>query len=276
MSGKKVVSVTNISEQIQSANPETTLKLLNELLERLVESNTRLPAIAELHALADLCAEKRLAQLVLRSVDVPGLERPIRLFLTPAVFSPEMWGQTFAEGLLKVPEQFGGKRVVELGTGSGWISLLLLTKTQVKEVIGLDINPVAVTTARLNMWLNGTLADGTLVLSQAGLPIVESFKALESDLLTVIIDSKDRFDHIIGCIPQVLHPGREEDDEDLEQRLNERDLYDLSNYCFEQGILEDRFGLPLIARALEQSQLCLKPGGKVTLILGGRPGPAGD
>ncbi|MFX6067076.1 hypothetical protein ABTE92_19425, partial [Acinetobacter baumannii] len=52
------------------------------------------------------------------------------------------------------------------------------------------------------------------------------------------------------------------------------DLYDLSNYCFQQGILEDRFGLPLIARALEESQLCLNQGGKVTLVLGGRPGPA--
>ena len=39
-----------------------------------------------------------------------------------------------------------------------------------------------------------------------------------------------------------------------------------------KGILEDRYGLPLIARALEESQLCLLPGGSVTLILGGRPG----
>ncbi len=82
-----------------------------------------------------------------------------------------------------------------------------------------------------------------------------------------------RFDHVVGCIPQVLHP-----DESAAQRTGNRaseaDLYDLSNYCFQQGILEDRFGLPLIARALEESQLCLNQGGKVTLVLGGRPGPA--
>lgn len=263
----------DITEQIESArSPEASMRALEALLARLDETETRLDAIRELHRLAESCAQKKYPHLMLRAVDVPGLEQPIRLFLTPAVFSPEMWGQTFAEGLLKYPEQFHGTRVVELGTGSGWISLVLLAKTQVKEVIGLDINPVAVMTARLNAWLNGTRPDGSMILSQAGMPIVGCFRAMESDLLQVIIDSKDSFDHIIGCIPQVLHPGKEEED-DLEQRLSERDLYDLSNYCFEQGILEDRFGLPLIARALEQSQLCLKPNGKVTLILGGRPGP---
>jgi aspartate/methionine/tyrosine aminotransferase/predicted nicotinamide N-methyase len=267
------VQTIDINEQIESANtPEASMRALEDLLARLDETETRTGAIDELHRLAAACTQKKFPHLMFRVVDVPGLEQPIRLFLTPAVFSPEMWGQTFAEGLLKYPEQFHGTRVVELGTGSGWISLVLLAKTQVKEVIGLDINPVAVMTARLNAWLNGTRPDGTLVLSQAGQPIVECFRAAESDLLQVIIDSKDSFDHIIGCIPQVLHPGRAED-EDIEQRMSERDLYDLSNYCFEQGILEDRFGLPLIARALEQSQLCLKPGGKVTLILGGRPGP---
>ncbi|MBX9725143.1 MAG: aminotransferase class I/II-fold pyridoxal phosphate-dependent enzyme, partial [Candidatus Obscuribacterales bacterium] len=54
--------------------------------------------------------------------------------------------------------------------------------------------------------------------------------------------------------------------------LSYEDLHDLSNYCFNQGILEDRFGLPLIARALEEAQLCLSPQGSLTLILGGRPG----
>lgn len=263
----------DINQQIESANtPEASMKALEDLLARLDKTDTRAAAIKELHGLAEACTKKSFPHLMLRTVDVPGLEAPIRLFLTPAVFSPEMWGQTFAEGLLKYPEQFHGTRVVELGTGSGWISLVLLAKTHVKEVIGLDINPIAVMTARLNAWLNGTKPDGMLVLSQAGLPIINCFRAMESDLLQVIIDSKDSFDHIIGCIPQVLHPGKPEED-DIEQRLSERDLYDLSNYCFEQGILEDRFGLPLIARALEQSQLCLKSGGKVTLILGGRPGP---
>ncbi len=45
-------------------------------------------------------------------------------------FSPEEWAKTFAEGLLKNPDLFRGKTLVELGTGSGWISLLMLMRTQ--------------------------------------------------------------------------------------------------------------------------------------------------
>lgn len=251
---------------------ENTLSLLNRLLANLESGPERAKAIKVLHDLSDALQEESLPHLSLRAVDVPGLDNPVKLLLTPAVFSPEMWGQTFAEGLMKNPEQFDSSRVVELGCGCGWISLLLLKKTNVKEVYGLDINPVAVTTARLNAWLNGTRPDGSIVTSQAGVPIVGAFKVMQSDLLSDCINDQEEFDHIIGCIPQVLHPEKDSD-AISDSKLQERDLYDLSNYCFEQGILEDRFGLPLIARALEQSQLCLKRGGTVTLILGGRPGP---
>lgn len=250
---------------------EKTCRMLSRLLAGLESADERHLSVRILHDLAAALEGKSLPHLILRAMPVPGLDRPIRLLLTPAVFSPEMWGQTFAEGLMKVPEQFDGTRVVELGTGSGWISLLLLLRTNVQEVVGLDINPVAVTMARLNAWLNGTRDDGSVVLSQAGAPIVGAFRIVESDLLQAVIAGREDFDHVIGCIPQVLHP--EGHAETREPRLSERELYDLSNYCFEQGILEDRFGLPLIARALEQAQVCLKRGGKVTLILGGRPGP---
>ncbi|MFX5854761.1 50S ribosomal protein L11 methyltransferase, partial [Acinetobacter baumannii] len=80
-----------------------------------------------------------------------------------AVFSPEDWGKAFAEGLMKNPAIFQGKSVVELGTGSGWISLLLLTRTGAAEILALDINPTAILIAKLNAWLNGTTRDGALV-----------------------------------------------------------------------------------------------------------------
>lgn len=266
----EVAEIVDLPESESRA--ELTFDQLNRLLTNLESGKNRQRAIEVLHDLSDSLQAEPREHLFVRSVDVPGLDKPVNLFLTPAVFSPEMWGQTFAEGLMKNPEQFDSTRVVELGTGCGWISLLLLMKTGVKEVVGLDINPVAVTIARLNAWLNGTTRDGTVLTSRAGVPIVGAFRIVQSDLLEDAIKHKDEFDHIIGCIPQVLHPGSDDDDK-LESSIKERDLYDLSNYCFEQGILEDRFGLPLIARALEQSQLCLKRGGRVTLILGGRPGP---
>ncbi len=245
---------------------------LEALLAALEEPLQQQEACARLHELADRLDRQPGEVLSLSAVSVPGTDAPLRLLLHPAVFSPEHWGRTFAEGLLKDPERFEGKRVVELGTGSGWISLLLLSKTGVREILGLDINPIAVLIARINAWLNGTNPDGSFRLSQAGVPIPKAFGAAVSDLLDEPLSRGDHFDHVIGCIPQVLHPAPASLD-GTHRKLSNQDLYDLSNYCFQQGILEDRFGLPLIAKALEQAQLCMRPGGQATLILGGRPGP---
>lgn len=260
-----------IESVLRSQTEEELIPQLETLLSSLQSTTSRINAVAMLHSLASEIEKQTLPNLLsLHTVQVPGLEKPIRLFLTPAVFSPEYWGKTFAEGLLKEPDIFNGKRVVELGTGSGWISLVLLQRTEVREVLGLDINPVAILTANLNKWLNGTTCDGTLLLTPAGLPLVDSFRAEVSDLLAAALSTNTRYDHIVGCIPQVLHPdqGKASDT----KLLSTQDLYDLSNYCFQQGILEDRFGLPLIARALEEAQICLNPDGLLTLILGGRPG----
>ncbi len=254
------------------ADEEKLVDRLEELALRLENEPSDLQAVEFLHSLAEAAGAGSPSSLRLQAIPVPGEDRPIRLLLHPAVFSPEQWGRTFAEGLLKEPEKFEGASVVELGCGSGWISLLLLLRTRVKSVLGLDINRVAVVLARLNAWLNGTKPDGTFIHSQYGVAIPKAFSAAVSDLLSKPLGDKTQFEHVIGCIPQVLHPDPEAGDRSVE-RLSDQDLYDLSNYCFQQGILEDRFGLPLIARALEQAQLCLRPGGWVTLILGGRPGP---
>jgi len=248
---------------------------LTALLGALEDSKTERAAIKILHELARDLASGPRAGLNLKRVDLPTLVRPIELFLTPAVFSPELWGRTFAEGLLKSKEQFHGKKIVEIGTGSGWISILLMLVTDVREILGLDLNPVACLLARLNVWLNGTTDDGEYILSRAGEPIVKALRVEVSDLLGCVLERREMFDHVIGCIPQVLHPNPVDGDglsSAGAEPMSAKELYDLSNYCFEQGILEDRFGLPLIARALEQSQLCLNAGGRITLVLGGRPG----
>ena len=55
---------------------------------------------------------------------------PLRLLLIPSVFAPEAWGTTFLEGLLrKSMREYRGKRMIELGVGSGWISLVPLMPT---------------------------------------------------------------------------------------------------------------------------------------------------
>ncbi len=248
-----------------------TFEELQAFVDALESTQTRQEACTALHTLA---AELQLRSsddgLRLFEMDVPGCDEPIKLILHPAVFEPEQWGKTFVEGLLKEPEIFNGKSIVELGTGSGWVSILLLKRTYAANILGLDLNPVAVAIAKLNSWLNGSDPNGTLKLTLRGAPLVEAFRVAISDLLLEPLGRKEKFDHVVGCIPQVLHPDY--GTLKSKRKLTTRDLYDLSNYCFQQGILEDRFGLPLIARALEQAQLCLSPGGLVTLILGGRPG----
>ena len=249
-----------------------TFEELQAFVDALENPSTRPEAAVALHSLAMELATRDSSTNGLRlfEMPVPGCDEAIKLILHPAVFEPEYWGKTFAEGLMREPEIFSGKAICELGTGSGWISILLLKRTYARFVLGLDLNPVAVAIAKLNGWLNGCEADGTLKMTLRGAPLVESLRIAHSDLLQEPLSRREKFDHVIGCIPQVLHP----DPAQLKSRrkMSTRDLYDLSNYCFQQGILEDRFGLPLIARALEQAQLCLSPGGVVTLILGGRPG----
>lgn len=250
------------------------MSVLEDLLARIVNPESRAAALESLHELAEYLSHANKAgdsspRLLMRSIDVPETGKPIRLLLHPAVFTPELWGRTFAEGLLKNAVQFDGKSIVELGTGSGWISIMLAQKCAVKSILALDLNPIAVLCANLNVWLNGTASDGTLLLTRAGAPLVETVRVAKSDLLEHALSRNERFDHVIGCIPQVLHPDLTAP---LDEGAKHEDLYDLSNYCFRQGVLEDRYGLPLIARALEESQLCLNQSGKVTLILGGRPG----
>ncbi|MBX9568830.1 MAG: aminotransferase class I/II-fold pyridoxal phosphate-dependent enzyme [Candidatus Obscuribacterales bacterium] len=272
-------STSDIADLIfQSADSHQTTKLLHELLRSLDESSSNKAALASLHKLALLLEKEehepgefaKRRNLFIKTLRVPGIDEPIKVLLNSAVFSPEFWGRTFAEGILKSSESFSSKTVVELGTGSGWISLLLLKRTAAIKVLGLDINPIAVLLANLNKWLNGTKSDGSVILSPAGIPIAQAFHAEVSDLLGFPLAQAMRFDRIIGCIPQVLHPVPEKAEQGDD--LSYEDLYDLSNYCFNQGILEDRFGLPLIARALEEAQLCLNPNGQLLFILGGRPG----
>ena len=83
------------------------------------------------------------------------------LLLLPSIFAPEAWGSTFLEGLLRRPlRSYRGAKILELGTGSGWVALALLSLTEAERVLGVDLNPQAVLVSRLNAVLNGYDADG--------------------------------------------------------------------------------------------------------------------
>jgi len=240
-------------------NPREAVLLLERLRRGLEDPATRQASLAQLHELADAAREKpEGAPLRLVEVDaaVGSARACLRLLLLPSIFAPEAWAYTFLEGLLAVPhDEYTGKRLVEVGTGSGWIPIALARFTDLGAIHGVDLNPQAPLVATCNAWLNCSEAEIARLSFSAG------------DLLRSVPQGK--WDFVAGCIPQVL---REDQPASPAEGAEERELYDLSNYCAIQNVYEDHFGLGLIARLLDESPERLAPGGRLLLNLAGRPG----
>ena len=199
--------------------------------------------------------------------------KKILLLLFPSIFAPEEWSFTFYEGLLRYPsEEFYSLRVVELGCGSGWITLAIALNSLPKVIYGIDLNPRAVVCSQLNLYLNALDEDGQPILDSEQKTLIDRVRFAESDLLEYFTDYDHPLDRIVGCIPQVLNPELEVMKNLVNQGANDEFLHSLSNYCEKQGYIEDQFGLGLLAKAIEQSIQLLRPTGKVILNFGGRPG----
>jgi len=189
----------------------------------------------------------------------------LNLLQFPSTFLPEAWSFTFYEGLVRYPtNQYKDKKIVELGCGIGWISIALAYRYPLEKIIGLDINPKAITCARLNLYLNSLTDDSSTLLKRV------SF--FESDLLSHFDNQNISLDKVIGCIPQVLSPEPDVMETLIEETASDEYLQSLSNYSAKQGFIEDQFGLGLIASAVEQAIPLLAANGKLILNLGGRPG----
>lgn len=214
-------------------------------------------------------------RLVRVPIETSSVREYLDLIIVPSVFDPEDWGMTFLEGLLRRPAG-SALRVAELGTGTGWISLALLLATDAAQIVGYDLNPVAVQVSRLNALLNSYDALGRPRLGPEGSRglLHERFQSAQSDLLKAALEQGESFDLIVGCIPQVLAPNPDLDPHRALREHDDSGLYDLSNYFVLQGVYEDQFGLGLLASALDQSVRALRPGGRVILNIAGRPGTA--
>ncbi|PZQ49075.1 MAG: hypothetical protein DI551_00025 [Micavibrio aeruginosavorus] len=161
------------------------------------------------------------------------------------VYLPDVsWTRTFAKGLQKV--DFTATHIIEVGVGSG------------VNMAGLMLHP-----ARKPQFFIGSDLAGAAVDASADLAVAHKMNAmlLESDLLSNIpAQELRRADYIIGCIPQVpLHHG------------DMRDERDLSDYYEETGIAEDKYGLGLVARLLDQAA-DVAPQATLVLNIAGRPG----
>ncbi len=242
------------------ASPREAIQQLQELAEALAVAERRPRALIELRALADLARgrpEGAPLRLVTVMAAVGASQQRLELLLPPSIFAPEAWAYTFLEGLLKVPlDEYDGKRLVEVGTGSGWICLALAKFTRLSRIHGVDLNPHSPPVALCNAWLNG---DEHLVARL-------SFG--ESDLLRGLPED-GAWDFVVGCIPQVL---RTEGLPEVPAEADPEALYDLSNYAALQNVYEDHFGLGLIARLLDEAPERLAPRGRLLLNLAGRPG----
>lgn len=225
---------------------------------------------------SDECLRKyhfAFSRLVLNSEG--GEEKTLRLLQLPSIFTPEEWSFTFYEGLARYSNsEFQGRSICELGCGNGWITIALAARTLPQQIIGLDINPRAITCAKLNLLLNSLDDSGTPILDVEGKTLLQRVEFHTSDLLSYPIKNKVMLDRIIGCIPQVLSPEPMTASHFVAEDADDSFLYSLSNYCDKQGYIEDQFGLGLIARAIEESIEISKPSAKIILNLGGRPGTA--
>lgn len=199
----------------------------------------------------------------------------LTLLQLPSIFIPEDWSFTFYEGLLRrSEEEFYQRTLAELGCGNGWISIALAQRSSPSLIYGFDINPRAITCAKINLYLNAMNAKGELIRDSKGKSLLDKVQFHVSDLLAYCIDNKINLDKVIGCIPQVLSPNENIIQSIIPENSSDEALYALSNYCSKQGYVEDQFGLGLVARAIEESIQTLKPNGKVLFNLGGRPGQA--
>ncbi len=151
------------------ASAREAIQQLRELAEALAVPERRPQALAELRALAELARGKPEGaplRLVTVMAAVGASQERLELLLPPSIFAPEAWAYTFLEGMLKVPlDEYGGKRLVEVGTGSGWICIALAKFTRLARIHGVDLNPHSPWVATCNAWLNGDArAGGAAVL----------------------------------------------------------------------------------------------------------------
>jgi methylase of polypeptide subunit release factors len=148
-------------------------------------------AVKSSPAAESAAASKSKSPLESTEVRVQILEETLTLF--PGVFSPKIEADRDVLPFMKAHRfLFEGKRVLEIGTGSGVISLYA-AKLGASAVIATDINPKAVDCARFN----------TKKLGYDD--VMEVRLVSESDSAAfAVIDDDERFDIIISNPPYAL------------------------------------------------------------------------
>jgi release factor glutamine methyltransferase len=153
-----------------------------------------------------------------------------------AVFETVFWDLRDTESLrelIRGSRSFGNKTVLEIGTGSGLLSLCCL-KAGSKKVVATDVNPAAVANAKYNSERLGF--SDRLEVRQVSLSDQRAF---------AVIDSLEKFDFVISNPPWVNRQPAS---------IEELALYD-ENFELMKSLLAD-------------ARQHLKPGGKLLLAYG--------
>ena len=125
--------------------------------------------------------------------------RELILLLFPSIFAPEQWSFTFYEGILRYPpEEFYSRRVVELGCGSGWITLAIALNSLPKVIYGVDINPRSIVCSQLNLYFNALDEQGQAILDPEQQSLIDRVQFTESDLLSHF------FDHYLDPLDRIM------------------------------------------------------------------------
>jgi len=159
-----------------------------------------------------------------------------KFLMREGVFIPRPETEGLVEVALEVLEP--GQRVVEVGVGSGIVSITLALERPGLRLYADDINPLAVDLARENARRLGTRV--SLLLGDALLPFQRKFHAVVSN-------------------PPYVAPGEEVSPE---LKYEPREAY-----------LAPPDGLSFIRRLLEQAREVLLPGGKVVVEISPSQGP---
>jgi release factor glutamine methyltransferase len=164
----------------------------------------------------------------------------LTLRVTPAVLIPRPETELLVEAVLERLPATQGLRVVDIGTGSGAISIALATQRPDLQVTTLDISAAALAVARENAATHG---------------VTDRVRFLESDLLAAVANEPP-FDAIVSNPPYVPEAGRAT----LHPQVRDHEPA--------TALFAGPEGMDIYRRLIPQASAALKPGGLLALEFG--------
>ena len=123
---------------------------------------------------------------------VPYLNEMINipLVILPTIYEPSEWSMALLKKMLEFSKQFyEGKHLLEVGSGSGCLSIALSKLRRPQRIHCVDINPIAIACTKINV-----------ILSQ----FEDKIDVGRSDLVQKLTKENDtKYDIIFGNLPQL-------------------------------------------------------------------------